>query len=70
MSNIFFFYNPTLYEIMSTNVVEPGEPQMTSEYGEFELHAGSARLHALMRIHMSTRPGKNMHARTNTQTNK
>jgi hypothetical protein len=36
----FFFENRTGYEILSKNLVEPEGPQMTSEYGVYELHAG------------------------------
>jgi hypothetical protein len=39
---------------------------MTSQYGAYALHAGLARLHALM--HMPTRPYTNMHARTRVHT--
>jgi hypothetical protein len=40
-SNFFFsFENRAVYEIMSKNMVEPEEPQMTSEYGAYALHAG------------------------------
>jgi hypothetical protein len=49
---------------MSKNVVETEEPQMTSQYGAYALHAGVARLHALMRMHTPRRPGTYMHART------
>jgi hypothetical protein len=35
---------------------------MTSQYGAYALHAGSARLHA--RMHMNTRTDTHMHART------
>jgi hypothetical protein len=41
--------------------VETEGPQ-TSQYGEYALHAGLARLYARMRMH--TRPGTHMHART------
>ena len=29
-----------MYEIVSKNMVEPEEPQMTSEYGTYAWHAG------------------------------
>jgi hypothetical protein len=29
-----------IYEVMSKNFVEPEGPQMTSQYGAYELHAG------------------------------
>ena len=48
---------------MSKNVVETEEPQMTSQYGAYALHAGLARLYARMRMHTPTRPGIHMHAR-------
>ena len=37
---------------------------MTSQYGAYALHGGTARLHALIRMHTPTRAGTNMHART------
>ena len=37
MFNTLFFENRAVYEI---NMVEPEEPQMTSQYGVYELHAG------------------------------
>ena len=37
---------------------------MTSQYGAYALHAGLARLHALIRMLTPTRPCTNMHART------
>ena len=37
---------------MSKNVVETEGPQMTSQYGAYELHAGKPRLHA--RTHTRT----------------
>jgi hypothetical protein len=49
--NNFFPENLNVYEIMSKNVMETEGPQMTSEYGAYALHAGLARLHALMRMH-------------------
>jgi hypothetical protein len=39
LSNLFFEHRAG-YEIMSENMVEPDGPQMTSQYGAFELHAG------------------------------
>jgi hypothetical protein len=38
----FFFFpeKSALYEIVSKNTVEPEGPQMTSQYGAYELHAG------------------------------
>jgi hypothetical protein len=47
---------------MSKNWVETEGPQMTSQYGVYALHAGLARLQALMPMH--TIPGTHMHART------
>ena len=40
---------------------------MTSQYGANALHARLARLYALMCMHMPTRPGTHMHARTHVQ---
>jgi hypothetical protein len=60
----FFSENRTVYEIMSKNLVEIKGPQMTSQYGAYELRAGLARLHARMSVHTSTRPDIHMHART------
>ena len=40
MFSNFFPENRTVYEIMSKNVVEPEGPQMTSQYGAYEFHAG------------------------------
>jgi hypothetical protein len=50
---------------------EPEGPQMTSQYGTYELHTGKARLHACTSIHTPTRPGKCTHvkARALTHTN-
>ena len=45
MFNNFFFENGAVYEIMSKNIVEPEEPQMTSQYGAHALHAGYAKQH-------------------------
>ena len=39
---------------MSKNVVETEGPQMTSQYGEYALRAGLARLYARMRMHTQT----------------
>jgi hypothetical protein len=36
----FFFENRAVYEIMSKNMVEPEGPQMTSQYGAYELRGG------------------------------
>ena len=36
----FFSENRAVYEIMSKNMEEPEGPQMTSQYGAYELHAG------------------------------
>jgi hypothetical protein len=46
----FFFENGAVYEIMSKNMVEPQRPQMTSEYGAYELYTGQARLYARRRM--------------------
>jgi hypothetical protein len=39
-SKNFFRKSRAVYEIMSKNMVEPEGPQMTSQYGAYELHAG------------------------------
>jgi hypothetical protein len=39
-SEFFFPENRAVYEIKSKNTVEPDGPQMTSQYGADELHAG------------------------------
>ena len=40
-SIIFFpLENRAVYEIMLKNMVEPEGPQMTSQYGAYNLHAG------------------------------
>ena len=62
--NFFFSENRTVYDIMSKNVVEPEETQMTSQYGAYALRAGLKTLYARMRMHTQTRPGKHMHAHT------
>ena len=38
--SITFFENRTVDEIMSKNLVEPEEPQMTSQYSAYALRAG------------------------------
>ena len=68
IQHFFFFENCTINETMSKNMVEPEEPQMTSQYGAYALRARLARLHERIRMHTPTRPGT--HARTHTQTNK
>jgi hypothetical protein len=35
-----FFENRVTYEIMPKNTVQPEGPQMTPQYGAYELHAG------------------------------
>ena len=62
------FRNRTVYEIMFKNMVETEGRRMTSQYGAHTLHAGLARLHALMRMHTPTRPRTRMHALTHTHT--
>jgi hypothetical protein len=39
LCSITFFENLAVYEIISKNIVEPEGPQMTSEYGAYELYA-------------------------------
>jgi hypothetical protein len=46
MFSNFFFLNCAMYEIMPKNMAKAEGPQMTSQYGAYELHAGLARLHA------------------------
>jgi hypothetical protein len=52
---------------MSTNMMEPEGPQMTSQYGAYALRAGLARLRARMRVHTPTLPCTHMHERTQKQ---
>ena len=66
MFNNVFSENCTVYEIIPKNMVETGGGHMTSQYGEYALHAGLARLHAPIRMHTPTRSGTNMHARART----
>ena len=40
MFNNFFPENRAVCEILSKNMVEPEGPQMTSQYGVYELHTG------------------------------
>jgi hypothetical protein len=70
MFNNFFFENCTVYEIIPKHMVETEELRMTSQYGAYALHAGLARLHALIRMHTPTRLGNNRHALTHAQVNK
>jgi hypothetical protein len=35
-----FSENHAIYEIMSKNIVETAGPQLTSQYGAYDLHAG------------------------------
>ena len=62
-----FLENRVVYKIMSKNMVEPEEPQMTSQYGAYELHASYASLHTCMRMQTPTRLSTRTHARTHTQ---
>jgi hypothetical protein len=64
MFNNFFSENRLAYEIILKNVVKTEGPHMTSQYGAYALHGGTARLHALISMHTPTRAGTNMHART------
>ena len=54
-----FFPKILVYEVMSKNLVEPGSPQMTSQYGRYVLHAGARTC-----MHTSTRSGSHTHAPT------
>ena len=56
----FLSENNTVYDVMSSNIVETEGPQMTSQYGACALGAGLARLYA--RMHTHTRPGTYTHA--------
>jgi hypothetical protein len=49
---------------MPDNIVQEEQPQMTSQYGAYTLHAVLQRLHALIRMHTPTRPGTHIHAGT------
>ena len=60
MFNNLFSENRTVYEKISKNMAETEGPQMTSQYGSYELNAGLARLHA--RAHAP----EHAHARTHT----
>ena len=40
MSNSVFFSKILPFEIMSKNMAEQKEPQMTSQYGAYEVNAG------------------------------
>jgi hypothetical protein len=40
LNNFFFSENRAVYEVMSKNMIEPEGPQMTSQYGAYELRAG------------------------------
>jgi hypothetical protein len=40
MFNDIFFENRAVYEIMLKKMVQPEWPQMTSQYGAYELHSG------------------------------
>ena len=66
--SITFFQKLHVYEIIPKNMVETEGPQMTSQHGAYELHAGLARLYALMRMHKLTRPSTYMHAGTHVHT--
>jgi hypothetical protein len=50
--------------IIPKNLVEAENPQMTSQYGAYALHAELSRLYARMRRHVPTRPLTHMHAGT------
>jgi hypothetical protein len=60
-SNFFLKITPS---IIPKNVVETEGPHITSQYIAYALHAGLARLHALIRIHTPTQPGTHAHACT------
>jgi hypothetical protein len=48
----FFFSKIVSLMRMPKITLKSGEPQNTSQYGAYELHAGEARLHARMCIHI------------------
>ena len=64
----FSFENRAIYEVMSKNVMEPEEPQITIQYGTCALHAGQS--HALARTHMHApgHPPARTHLRTHIRT--
>jgi hypothetical protein len=65
MFSDFFFplpKNRTVYEIMSKHLAETEGPQMTSQYGEYELRAGLTRLLVRAPMHTQAR----MRARSHT----
>ena len=49
---------------MSKNSVDTKGPQMTSQYGTYALRAAWQGYMHVIRMHMPTRPGTHMHART------
>ena len=59
-----FFENRSVYEIMSKNVVEPVEPQTTSQYGA---HALQGYMHARACTRLRARAPTRQYARTHTQ---
>ena len=59
-----FSENHTLNETMSKNLVETEGSQKTPQYGAYSLGAGLARLHAFMRMHMSTGQPTHTHSFT------
>jgi hypothetical protein len=63
------FKNRAVCEIMSKILVELEKPQMTSQYGAYELDAGLVKLHARTCIHTPTIPGARNRARAHTFTN-
>jgi hypothetical protein len=48
--------------------MEIEEPQITSQYGAYALHAGLATLHVLMRMLMPTPQGTRTQARAHAHT--
>ena len=63
----FFSENRTVYEIMSKNLVETEGPQMTSQYGAYELRAG---LQGSMDVCACTRPRARVPTCTHARTRK
>jgi hypothetical protein len=53
---------------MSKNMAAPEGPQIISQYDAQALRDGPARLHENMSMHMPTRPGTHINARTHVRT--
>jgi hypothetical protein len=68
LCSINYFFFRKLHRLWNNSEICGGDwdAHLTSQYGACALHAGSARLHALIRMHTPTRPGTNMHSRAHT----